>query len=383
MAFSYIDNSEDLTKCVAKLSGQTDISVDLEFDKNRFRYGFNLCLMQIYDGQTCYLIDPLAENMNISLVFPVLENTGIQKTVFSFGEDIRLLHHIGCIPKNLFDVSTVASLLNYPPASLTNILAEVIEVETGKSSQQSNWFKRPLSEDQLRYAVEDVIHLPELKAKLLSMAKKKGLLEWITQENQYFESANYEDVDHNSFLKEKDKEDMTKFEWHLFSRLMEFREEKARAMNRPGYHLADKKLLGEIARNPKKISKWAREKGIHKKLKTPELVKEVERALNGAIKEAGDLKLSESQKAAKSFTKEEYLEFKKQQKRLKKYKKEVFQPLQHAIEKDYGKEAQIFILNNRTIRDVVQGDTESLLPYKKKLFEEYAEKLDIQVSDFW
>ena len=339
--------------------------------------------MQVYDGDTCYLIDPLGGNMDISLIFPVLESQQIVKTVFSFGEDLRLLHHIGCIPKNIFDVSIAASLLNYPPASLTNILAEVIGVETGKSSQQSNWFNRPLSEDQLSYAVEDVIHLPALKNELIRLATEKGILSWIEEENAYFESANYEDVDHNSVLKEKDKDDLTEFEWHLFSKLMELREQQAEEMNRPGYHLIDKNYLQDLSRNTKKLKDWDKISGNHRKLKTPEFISKVEDVLNQAIKEAQELKLSSKKKAAKSFTQEEYKAFKKEQQEVNLYKKEVFKPLQKAIESDYGKETQTFILNNRMIKDLVTGETDSLLPYKKKLFEEYARKLDISLSKFW
>ena len=168
-------------------------------------------MMQIYSGGECFLIDSLSEELDIKLIFPVLENPTVQKTCFSFSEDIRLLHSMGCFPKGIYDVSITSALLNYPPTSLTKLLAEVLGLDAGKSSQQSNWYIRLLSEDQLNYAANDVLHLLELKKVLSEKAKEAGIEDWISQENLHFESANYEQEDHNSFLKEKDKGNLTEF----------------------------------------------------------------------------------------------------------------------------------------------------------------------------
>ena len=56
----YIDHQESFEKTIAVLASKKTIFIDLEFDKNHFRYGFNLCLMQIFDGENIYLIDPLS-----------------------------------------------------------------------------------------------------------------------------------------------------------------------------------------------------------------------------------------------------------------------------------------------------------------------------------
>src|SRR5690554_7245294 len=84
----YIDNKESFEKAISILSTKKEIFIDLEFDKNHFRYGFNLCLMQIFDGEICYLIDPLTER-EIEHIFPVLENQDIQIVCFAFIKDIR------------------------------------------------------------------------------------------------------------------------------------------------------------------------------------------------------------------------------------------------------------------------------------------------------
>lgn len=381
MAITYISSSQALSELNTSLSQKKEIAVDLEFDKNRFRYGFNLCLMQIYDGSNCYLIDPLADPIDITRIFPVLENKEVCKAVFSFGEDIRLLHSIGCFPENIYDLSIASSLLNYPPQSLTNLLNEVLSIEVGKSSQQSNWFKRPLSEDQITYAAEDVLFLLDLKDELSKQAWEKGMEEWIIQENELFTSENYEDIDHNEYLKEKDKGEMSVFEWHIFSKLMELREQTAEKMNRPTYHLIDKNYLKSIASDPKNIRDWKNVPSNHKKLKTDSFIKQVSSVLDKAISEATKSGLSKKKKAARSMSKEEYQLYKAEEQKFKKLRKNIFRPIQNEIEKEFGENTRTFILGNRLMREIMDGDLKNVLPYKKNLFEKYAEKLEIPIKD--
>jgi len=161
-----ITHQEELESITENLSNVSRIAADLEFDKNYYRYGFNLCLVQLFDGENCYLVDPLSDDLNIKSIFPVLEDPEIEIITFAFGEDLRLLHSLGCFPKNIYDIDIATSLLNYEPGSLTKLLDEAIDVDTGKSSQTSNWFQRPLTDQQKKYAAHDVLHLFDLKDKL-------------------------------------------------------------------------------------------------------------------------------------------------------------------------------------------------------------------------
>lgn len=382
MTITYIREDQELQECIKHLSGKSEIAVDLEFDKNRFRYGFNLCLMQIASDEKCFLIDPIETELSIESVFPVLENEDITKVVFSFGEDIRLLHLIGCAPKNIYDLSIATSLLNYPPSSLANLLLEVSGVAVGKSSQQSNWFKRPLTEDQINYAAEDVIYLLNMKSVIQPSIREKEISEWIKQENLHFESANYNDINHNAFLKEKDKNGFSKYEWHIFTRLMEWRESIAEKMQRPSFIIIDKVFLSEVAQTPGKIHRWNSIKSIHRKLKTVDYVTKVNKVLTEAISEANDLGLSRIEKASKTLSREEYLDFKTEQNRINYIKQSVFKPIQGEISREYGEHTKTAILSNRLIKELITGKQENLLPYKKELFEKYAQKLELDIKTY-
>lgn len=381
MNFSYIADNQDLQTCITALTSASEIAVDLEFDKNRYRYGFNLCLMQIYTGSETYLIDPLSKELDIRLVFPILENPDILKVVFAFSEDLRLLHHIGCFPKNILDLDVITSLLNFAPASLAALLDEVLGIKVGKSSQQSNWFKRPLTKQQIHYAVEDVCYLPELKNELLAQAEKAGILEWINQEKNLLEELDYSDSDHNSIVKEKDKKGLTLFEWFVYKKLMIFVDSVAKKLNKPSYQIVDKRVLLDLVRSPELVEEWTETDGIFYKLKTKSFRKQLKSVLNESIAEAESEGISKAQKAVNSFTKEEYQALREEQRKIGLIKNQIFIPIQQRIQEDYGKHVKSFVLSNRQMKQIITGKIE-LPEYRKKLFLRYAEELNLDIYPF-
>lgn len=380
MAIQYISRDEDFESCISKLSSAGEIAIDLEFDKNRYRYGFNLCLVQAYTGQTCFLIDPLSENIQIEKLFPVLENRDIQKVVFAFGEDLRLLHSIGCFPGNIYDLSIATSLLNYPPASLSNYIADILNLETGKSSQQSNWYRRPLSDKQKEYAAQDVLHLLTMKKIIEKEADKKNITKWICEENEVYHRLNYAGLDDNNFIKDKDKNGFTEFEWFLFKRLMEFREEISKRHNKPSYQMIDKNYISAIAKDPRKLGKWENTRGIYKKIKNNSTKEKISALLKASIREAHGLNLSETDPAEKKPGKEEINQLRKEREKVNRIKNEYFNPVKDLIGSYYGEAAASFILSNRIILELISGEAGHIENYKKELILNCAKELDLNLE---
>lgn len=380
MSFRYIKNTAELESCTNRLSTSPEIAVDLEFDKNFHHYGFNLCLVQIFSGNECYLIDPLSDGLEIEILFPVFENKQVQKVCFSFDEDLRLLHSMGCFPKNLYDLGTASRLINYPQTSLSNLVEELLGVDTGKSSQTSNWFKRPLSDRQLHYAAQDVLHLLELKEIIDREAKDKGVLSWIAEENSFLNDLDYSNINHNNNLKEKDKGDLTEHEWHLFKKLMEFRKEIAQKVNRPGFQIIKKDYLLDIAKDSRNLMKWTQKKGIYRGIKNEETKNRVLSIVKDASYEAEKLGLSKSKPAYKSLSDEEYAELRKEKSRVGQIKSQVFDPIKDRIKEDYGKETATFLFSNRIVSDIITGKNGELLNYKKNLILKYADELSLDVE---
>ena len=380
MSYQYINRSHELDTCIQQLTSSSEIAIDLEFDKNYHRYGFNLCLIQIYNGENCYLIDPLSDQLNIEPIFPVLENPQIQKVCFSFDEDLRLLHSIGCFPKNLYDLGIASRLINYPQMSLTNLVDDLLDVETGKSSQTSNWFKRPLTDRQMRYAAEDVLFLLDLKQIISEKAEEIGVESWIEEENGSLNELDYSEINHNNNIKEKDKGDLTEFEWHIFKALMKFRKEVAIEVNRPGFQIIKKDYLTDIAKDSRNLMHWTSKRGLYRSIKNEETKNRVLSIVKNASDEAEKLGLSKTKPAHKSLSDVEYAELRKEKSRVGQIKSQVFDPIKDRIEEDYGKETVTFLFSNRIVADIITGKNDELAEYKKNLIMKYAEDLSIDVE---
>ncbi len=375
-----IENNRDLEKAVNIFLNQNEIAVDLEFDKNFYRYGFNLCLMQISVGRDCYLIDPLINSLEIKKIFPVLESSKIQKVVFAFGEDLRLLHSMGCFPKNIYDLSNAAALLNYPPSSLTNLLKDALNIDSGASTQKSNWFERPLSEKQKIYAAEDVLFLAELKKKFEKEADDKNINHWIAEENNQLDELDYSEINNNEFLKEKDKRDLTEMEWYRYKQLMEYREELSEELNRPGYKVFPKSYLKEIAQSDRALMHWDNIHGLHQKIKSQQVKNKVHDIWKKATDEADENRLSNTEPAHKPLSPDEFERIKQEKNKVNRLKQQFIDPIKEKIVERYGEETATFIFSNRIISSLITDPDYPLADYKRKLLSEIGNELGLNME---
>lgn len=379
MPYNYITESKSFASCLGHLENVSKLAIDLEFDKNRYAYGFNLCLIQIYVGQSCFLIDPLSDEIDIQLLFPILENKNIQKVVFAFGEDLRLLHSLNCFPKNIFDIALAAKLLNHAPGSLAALLHEVLNLEINKSSQNSNWLKRPLTEVQKNYAALDVLHLFDLQKAIVLEGIGKNKMDWIDQENAAFDQLSYAGVENNNFIKKKDKNGLSEFHWHLFKELLLLREKVAKKTGRPSYQVFSKEMLKEIAKHPDKLKEFENRNGIYKPLKSKLFQEEIKKILA----DADTLNLSKTEPANKRLSREEYLRFQRERSYAESMKVKYFKPIQKEIAEAHGEHATTLILGNRIITAIIAGDLEGLKKYQIELINACAQQLNIDLSLFF
>lgn len=377
-----VQTAADLEEVVPIIAGAKELAIDLEFDKNRFRYGFNLCLMQIAAGDVCFVIDPLAQGVKVDPLFPVLENPEVDKLVFAFGEDLRLLHYLGCFPKGLSDLKTATSLLNYPPASLTNLLDEILDVQLGQSAQNSNWFKRPLTENQVEYAADDVRYLQALKVRVMKEARQRGIEAWVEEENAYLDTLSYADVANNEMYRTKDKLGQSEFDWFVLKRLFEFREKLAQKVNRPSYQIFHKDFLTELAKDSSAIRKWNSVKGIHRAVNNSKVRSQLQAELDAAVRDAKAQNKSKSELAIPKPSPEETRRRRAEKAEMERVKQQVFAPLKKKLIADYGENAATFMLSNRVIMDIIGGDKSSLRNYKRELLEKYAGELGLDVEQY-
>ncbi|MEJ6682046.1 MAG: ribonuclease D [Flavobacteriales bacterium] len=379
--FKYITEQFELEDLGSVLRNAEQAGVDLEFDKNRYAYGFNLSMVQLKISDNIYLIDALQVE-DLSSVYKMLEDDSIEKIVFAFGEDIRLLHSLDCFPANIFDLSIAASMLNFPPCSLSSLTFKVLSVEEKESSQKSNWLKRPLTAAQLSYAAEDVEFLRELHDSLTETINNKGITDWVRQENKKYDLSDYSNIQSFSPLKNKDKKGLSEYQFYILEQLMNYREEIAERENKPGYHIVDKNVLIKLANGEMRLRDLFSMKGISKYFKNAEAKAMLHGVLANADSKSKNLDLSLTDPAIRKLSREDYLVMTQRKKVTDSIVQSILLPIKNAIKDDIGEFASSFMFSNKIMNEIASKGLSGLTPYKQKLIWDYATKLKIDLSEF-
>jgi ribonuclease D len=169
--FIWVDDEESALNLVAKLNSAENYAIDTEFERSRTFY-LNPALLQISCEGLVYLVD---------IAIPEIAKLVLQSTkglvLHSGSEDLELYYQVtGEKPERVYDTQVAAALSGYDlHTSYLNLVQDLIGVELDKGMSRSDWLARPLSDDQLQYAVEDIAYLDEFKQTLTAQFTAKGL----------------------------------------------------------------------------------------------------------------------------------------------------------------------------------------------------------------
>jgi ribonuclease D len=377
---TYVTTTDALTTCIYQLGQATEIAFDLEFDRDNYTYGFNLCLMQIASATHCYLIDPKAD-LDISLTFPLLENPAIQKVVHCSSEDLRLLHSLKCYPTNLADTELYAKLLNYERTSLGAMIQQLFDIELDKKMQKVNWVLRPLKPEQLIYAANDVLYLLQMKARLEEQAAEKNILPFLQDENNLLSSTIHSLEPKDNFLKKSDLVYLSPYHQYVLNGLFCYRDSIAQQQNKPAYYIMNEETVRNLASNKIDQTDWQNITGIHPALKS----KEGESMMFDHIKKLHADAVNKKLSNKRNYIDAQNEDFQTEKERFELIKASIFAPIQNDISANYGEHAMRFIFSTGTVNNILQGQLkigELKAPYKKMLIKNSAKKLGIDLSGY-
>lgn len=165
------------------------IAVDTEFVRNNLAYYPQLSLIQISSGDKSFIVDALAPGIDLSLVKEIILNQEITKVFHSCRQDIESLLRVFSegVPTPIFDTQIAAMFCHYYHDFIG--YSKVVEQYQGIildkiKAKNSDWLKRPLSEDQLEYAINDVKYLYCLYQILFDKLEKSNRMSWFQEEMQ-------------------------------------------------------------------------------------------------------------------------------------------------------------------------------------------------------
>jgi ribonuclease D len=294
------------------------------------------------------VIDPLA-NLDLSELYALFESPGIQKIVHASGEDLRLLHSLGCYPKNVFDTEVAARLLNYEHTSLTVLLRDKLAFEMDKKEQKSNWLRRPLSGSQVQYAADDVLWLHPLKRVLEAEAGAKDLLPFLREEQELLSTTIYPSLAKTNFLKPSDLYTLSPREQYITNELLGFFHELAREFDRPVYQVMREEVVRSLAAGTRLPESIVQDQGVHPRLKNSRFVARLAGQL-AQIRKASQ-NLSDEKQRRPKLTPAEWAAVNKAADNREK----VFAPIQQALVQRFGEHATKFLFSNKTMNSLLEG----------------------------
>ncbi len=244
-----IQTEAELKALVQRAVNAPRVALDTEFFWERTFYPILGVVQLGFSERECVLIDAIALP-TLPYFGDLLSCPSTEKILHDAKQDLVILSHITkTTPKSIFDTRCAAGFTGLPSTtSLAALLREVMDVDIPKTETRSNWLKRPLTQNQIDYALNDVRFLPGLRDLLSSRAEALGNLAYLQEEMERFNPPDFYNeltpLDIFSRIKSGRLQGQNRI---ILLELVRFREAAARTYNIPRAHVLRDTDLLELA----------------------------------------------------------------------------------------------------------------------------------------
>lgn len=250
-----VAHPSELAACLEHLACSQAIAFDTEF-VGEDAYRPELCLVQVATVERLYVIDPFTCGP-LDEFWKILLDPERTIVAHAGREDVRICHFaIGSPPPGLFDVQIAAGLvgLGYP-IGYAALVFELLGQRMHKGETLTDWRRRPLSGEQVRYAFDDVRYLIPVWQRLTDKLRKFDRENWASEEFVTFtKRAVADDLAVEKWRKIKGIGALDPCGLAIAREVFAWREAFAERVNRPPRTLLRDDLLIEIARrSPSRI----------------------------------------------------------------------------------------------------------------------------------
>ena len=244
----WVADNQHLADLCEQLQSSSSLAIDTEFMRTD-TYFPKLALIQLSDGEQCWLIDVLA----IDQFAPLKTLLEAPERVLIFhapGEDFEVLDHALSInPTNIFDTQVAAGLANIGYSmGYARLVAHVFDIELGKEDTRSDWMLRPLSDRQKLYAADDVLYLHRLYKILADKLAEQQRQNWLQEEmSGLLAIAAERKKVADYYLRIKGAWRLQGSSLAVLKSLCDWREATARTLDKPRSHIVKDNVLLELA----------------------------------------------------------------------------------------------------------------------------------------
>ena len=243
-----ITTTSDLAAACSRLAQHKVITVDTEFLRETTYYPL-LCVVQMASADEAVVIDTLAPGIDLKPFFELMGNEAVLKVFHAARQDIEIVwHQSGTIPHPIFDTQVAAMVLGYGDSIAYDQLVErVTGHRPDKTHRFTDWSRRPLTPEQMHYAVSDVTHLRDVFAALDADLKKRSRSDWVSEEMEVLTSPKTYDF-HPERAWERLKTRVRKpKELAVLMEVAAWREQEAQSRDVPRSRVLKDDAVGDIA----------------------------------------------------------------------------------------------------------------------------------------
>lgn len=238
-------------------------ALDLEF-MTEGRYVAELSLVQVGWGDSSdpevAAIDPL--KTDIDPIVDLLEDPEIETMIHSAQADLSLLgQQYDARAQNLVDTQIAAAFLGmgdqigYGP-----LVQRVTGIELDKGAQFTEWSRRPLSPEQLSYALDDVRYLPRVWDRLRTDLDERDRRNWVDDEcERMAETWSRRIPPEEMYMRVRGWNGLNARQLGALRAVAAWREEESLQHNRPPSWLLNDRTMLELCRRPPRDERGVRE----------------------------------------------------------------------------------------------------------------------------
>ena len=242
-----ITTTAELAVFCDKLKGQPFVAVDTEFMRET-TYWPKLCLIQAAAGSAEACIDPLAEDIDLEPFLEILRDKTILKVFHAARQDVEIFNNLKAMPVPLFDTQVAGMAAGFgEQIAYDALVRQMLKIELDKSSRFTDWARRPLSDNQLTYALADVTHLAALYPILRERLEKEGRLGWVTDEMANLTDPAIYDVEpENAWKRLRPRKHTAKY-MAVYKAVAAWRERTAQLRDQPRGRILKDEAIDEVA----------------------------------------------------------------------------------------------------------------------------------------
>lgn len=247
MTSPIITRQRDLDELCKRIESADLIGFDTEF-VSEDTFHPELCLIQVVTPTELAVVDPQA--LDVRAFWQILAR-GDHTTVLHAGrEELSfILRAVKTPPRRVFDVQIAAGFCsNEFPASYGSVVSKFLGRQPMKGEQRTDWRRRPLTDAQIDYALEDIRHLLPLYDRLKHLLARRGRLEWLQEELDAWQQDIVAAQDRKDWRRVSGIGTLNARSLNIVRELWHWRQEEARRINQPPKRLLRDDLLVEIAK---------------------------------------------------------------------------------------------------------------------------------------